>query len=126
QEVRLLRVSERRVLIVLVARGEVVRDRVVQLGEDVLKDELDRIANYINQNFAGWQLATARQEILRRIEEERAAYDAILRRLRLLCVQGFLAADSDTRVYLEGKPNLVENPDTKRARGHLPATDAQH
>ncbi len=126
QHVQFLRLSDRRVLIVLVARGEVVRDRVVQLGEDVLQDELDRIANYINHNFAGWQLAEARQEILRRIEEERAAYDAILRRLRLLCVQGFLSADSDARVYLEGMPNLVEILDTERARDLLRAMEEKH
>ena len=126
QHVKFLRLSEHRVLIVMVARGDAVRHRVVQLGEDILQDELDRIANYINQNFAGWHLAEARHEILRRIEDERAAYDAILRRLRLLCVQGFLSADSDARVYLEGMPNLVEMFDTERARDLLRAMEEKH
>lgn len=123
QRVQFLRLSERRVLIVLVARGEVVRHRVMPVGEEIRQEELDRIANYVNENFGGWQLWAAREEILRRIEEERAAYDAILRRLHLLCVQGFLAADSDARVYLEGTPNLVESLDAERARVLLRALE---
>lgn len=108
ERVQFLRLSERRVLIVLVARGGVVRHRIVSAAEDIPQDELDRIANYVNQNFAGWQLSETRREILRRLEEERALYDAILRRLRLLCLQGFLSPDPEAQVYLDGARNLVD------------------
>jgi heat-inducible transcriptional repressor len=108
QRVQFLRLSERRVLMVLVARGEVVRHRMVTPAEEISQQELDRIANYVNQNFAGWNLADARREILRRIEQERDLYDAILRRLRFLCIQGLLSPDSEAQVYLDGTPNLVD------------------
>ncbi len=108
QHVQFLRLSEQRVLLILVARGDVVRNRIIELGEDIAQDELERIANYVNQNFGGWKLSSVRSEIQRRLEEERAAYDAILRRLRLLYLQGFLAADPEAQIYLEGIPNLVE------------------
>ena len=53
------------------------------------------------------QIVGSDQEIQRRIQQERAEFDAILRRLRLLCVQGFLSADTEAQIYLEGAPNLV-------------------
>ena len=126
QHVQFVRLSDRRVLVVLVARGDVVRHRIIRVGEEISAEELERIANYVNQNFAGWKLSAARVEILRRIEEERAACDAILRRLRLLCLQGFLRPDSEAQIYLEGTPNLLEGSqglDGERLRRVLQALE---
>lgn len=112
EHVQLARLAEGRILVVLVARGDVVQHRMIRLGIEIPTEELERIANYLNHNFAGWTLGAARVEILRRIEEERAAYDAILRRLRLLCLAGFLRPDSAARVYMQGTANLVETAST--------------
>src|SRR6266851_707705 len=49
----------------------------------------------------------ARQELLRRFEEERAAYDAILRRLTVFCQKGLLEVDQSPEVHMEGASNLV-------------------
>ena len=99
--------SEGRVLAVVVARGEMVEHRIIRTGEAFAAEELDRIAAYVNENFAGWTLASARAEILRRIQQERAAYDAILRRLRLLCLAGFLRAEWEAQLRMEGATNLI-------------------
>lgn len=126
QQVQLLALSEKRVLIVLVARGDVVRNRIVTVSEEIAPDELERIANYVNRNFNGWRLSEVRREIHRRMEEERAAYDAILRRLRVLCVQGFLAADAEPQVYLEGTSNLIgamQGPGLERVRALVQALE---
>lgn len=108
QHVQFLRLSDQRVLMVLVAQGDVVRNRVIRVAEEIPQDDLTRIGNYVNQNFGGWRLADARSEILRRLEQERATYDMILRRLRVLCQQGFLAADSQARISLDGASNLMD------------------
>ncbi|MBI3696486.1 MAG: heat-inducible transcription repressor HrcA [Acidobacteria bacterium] len=126
EHVQFLRLSERRLLMVVVARGDVVRHRIVGLSEEITPEELERIANYVNQNFVGWKLDAARREILRRLEEDRAAYDDILRRLRMLCVQGLLTPDSEAQVYLEGTPNLVEgahNLEPEQVRALLQALE---
>jgi heat-inducible transcriptional repressor len=70
-------------------------------------DELTEIRNYVNINFAGWTLDRARAELLRRIEEERALYDAMLQRISVLCQKGMLIADHDPQVAMDGASNLV-------------------
>lgn len=107
ERVQFIQVGENRILVVLLARGEVVRHRVIRVAETIRPDELERIGAYVNAEFSGWPLEAARQEIQRRIQQERAEFDAILRRLRLLCVQGFLSTDAEAQIYLEGAPNLV-------------------
>src|SRR5262249_53972911 len=92
-QIELLALTEGRVRIILVTRARMVRNRVVPLGEPVTQDELSNIRNYVNRNFAGWTLREARQELLRRMENERAAYDAVMRKLSALYEKGLLESD---------------------------------
>ncbi len=107
EQVELLKLADRRVLMVVVTRDRVVRDRVVFVPEDISQDELSSIRNYLNVNFCGWTLSEARQELRRRLEQESAAYDAILRRVMVLYGKGLLEVDWAPEIYMEGTANLV-------------------
>jgi len=106
-QIELLALSEGRVLMILVTRDRMVRNRVVVLGEPVSQDELVSIRNYVNRNFSGWTLREARLELLRRMELERAAYDAVMRKLAVLYQKGLLESGAVPEVYMEGASNLV-------------------
>ncbi len=126
EHVQFVRLADRRVLVVLVARGDVVRHRIIRLAEETTAEELDRIAGYVNHHFTGWEMGAARLEILRRLAEERAAFDDVLRRLRVLCLEGFLSAGSESQVYLDGTPNLmggVQTVEAERVRQLLAALE---
>ncbi len=105
--IELVKLADRRVLMVVVTRDQMVRDRVVLIGEDISQDELQSLRNYLNENFSGWLLADARQELRRRLEQESAMYDAILRRLMMLYGKGLLEVDSAGECSVEGASNLV-------------------
>ncbi len=109
-QVYFMALAENRVLVVVVPRGAPARSRVIRLDDQLAQPELDRIANYLNQNFSGWHLEAARAEIVRRLEEERALYDELLRTLAKLWRQGILEADV-TGVYLEGASHLMARPE---------------
>jgi heat-inducible transcriptional repressor len=103
----LIALSEHRVLMIVATRDRMVRHRVVTLDRELRQDELTELRNYVNINFAGWTLEKARTELLRRIEEERAMYDAVLQRLTLLCRKGLLVVDSAPRLEMDGASYLV-------------------
>ena len=105
--VELLALSDRRVLMVVLTRDQVARNRVVVLEEQVAQEELHSIRDYLNRNFAGWQLSTIHTELKRRLEQESAAYDAILKRLTVLYAKGLLDIGLSPEVCLEGASNLV-------------------
>ncbi len=107
EQVDLVAIEERRVLIVLITRERLVRNRVVTIEEPVTQDELNRVRNYINRNFRGWALADVRHELKRRLEEAHSAYDEVLRKLMLLWRKGFLEAGLAPEVHMEGASNLV-------------------
>ena len=106
-QIELLSLPEGRVLMILVTRDRMVRNRVVILGEPVTQDELTSIRNFVNRNFSGWTLREARLELLRRMDLERATYDAVMRKLAALYQKGLLESDSVPEVHMEGASNLV-------------------
>ena len=106
-QIELLALSDGRVLMILVTRDRMVRNRVVMLGEPVTQDELGSIRNYVNRNFGGWTLREARLELLRRMDLERATYDAVMRKLSTLYQKGLLDSDTAPEVHMEGASNLV-------------------
>jgi heat-inducible transcriptional repressor len=106
-QIELVPLSDRRVLTVVVTRDHIVRNRVVALDQPVSAEELISIRNYVNHNFSGWQLGDARRELLRRMAEERALYDAVLRNLQMLYQKGLLDVDTSPEVHMEGASNLL-------------------
>jgi heat-inducible transcriptional repressor len=106
-QIELLALSEGRVLMILVTRDRMVRNRVVMMDEPATQDELGNIRNYVNRNFSGWTLREARLELLRRMDLERATYDAVMRKLSSLYQKGLLQAGGVPEIHLEGASNLV-------------------
>jgi heat-inducible transcriptional repressor len=103
----LVLLGDHRVLVILVTRDRMVRNRVLALEEPVSAEELASIRNYVNRNFAGWQLGAARRELLRRMAEERSLYEAAERKLQLLYRKGLLDVDTVPEVHMEGASNLL-------------------
>ena len=68
---------------------------------------MNSIRNYLNENFSGWILSEARQELERRLEQASADYDAILKRLNVLYGKGLFEIDWAPDFYMEGASNLV-------------------
>jgi heat-inducible transcriptional repressor len=106
-QIELVALADRRVLIILVTRDHMVRNRVVTLERSISANDLASIRNYVNRNFSGWQLGDARRELLHRMLEERARYDEAMTTLQLLYQKGLLAVDTDPEVHMEGASNLL-------------------
>jgi heat-inducible transcriptional repressor len=107
EHLELIALSGHRVLMIVATRDKMVRNRVVTLNRDFTQDELIQLRNYVNVNFAGWTLERARTELMRRIEEERAMYDAVLQQLTLLCQKGLLLVDQAPQIEMDGASYLV-------------------
>jgi heat-inducible transcriptional repressor len=106
-QIELVRLSEGRVLMVVVTSDGLVHNQVAYLHEPVSQDDLASIRNYVNANFAGWSLSAIRTELDQLLHEDRALYDGLLRRLNLLYSQGLLSFGFAPRIFLEGASNLV-------------------
>jgi heat-inducible transcriptional repressor len=124
EHVHFQRLTEQRVLAVVVTRNGLVRDRVFRIKNDLQQSDLDLAARYINENFRGWTMEDLQRELSRRLEQERSEYDRLMKSLEQLYQSGALAStENPHEVYVEGIANLVtrNEEDADRLR-HLLAT----
>ncbi|HUU36259.1 MAG TPA: heat-inducible transcriptional repressor HrcA, partial [Vicinamibacterales bacterium] len=77
QRIEFVPLSAARVLVVMVARGNHVSQKVIDLAEEIAPSALAQAANYLNAEFAGLPLDEVRQAVLARLEQERTLYDEL-------------------------------------------------
>jgi heat-inducible transcriptional repressor len=110
QHIEFIKLSDNRILVIMVSRSGLVRDRVIRVDEDFTQDDLDRTARYVVENFKGLSLASVRAEIMRRMSEEKVLYDRLLCNAVLLC-NPELSSNEQTKVYVDGTSTILSKPD---------------
>ena len=120
KHIEFVRLTDGRILVIMVSSAGLVQDRLVWVDEDFTQDELDRTTRYVNANFSGMSLVAMRIELLRRMSEEKALYDRLLQNAILLCERGLHGnGEAAPDVFVEGASNMIAKPDfadTERMR----------
>lgn len=106
-QIELLSLGDRRILMIVVTKDRIVRQRAVTVDQRMEESELESIRNYVNRNFSGWILSDIPVELNRRLEEESSVYGQILQNLTELNQKGLLDIEVAPEIHLEGASNLV-------------------
>src|SRR5512139_3286182 len=78
KHVQFVKLTDSRILVILVSRSGIVQNRVVHYGEEIAQMELDQAARYIVEHFKDRTLFEIRAQILKMIQQERALYDKFM------------------------------------------------
>ena len=105
----LVRLRERRILVVMVSRSGLITNKVVEIDEDLNPDELQACANYLRSNFAGMTLHAIRMRLLELMRQEKAAYDSLLRNVIAVGERAFAEAEAAaSNVFVDGTSHILE------------------
>jgi heat-inducible transcriptional repressor len=96
-----------RLLVILVFTDNEVQNRIVQTRRQFSQSELEQVANYLNQNFAGRHLPDIRAQLLRELRETRSAMDQLLSAAVDLSESAFAEPDSDEDMVVAGQTRLM-------------------
>jgi heat-inducible transcriptional repressor len=77
-QIEFLPLSDNRVLAILVVNDREVQNRILQLERPYTADELRRASNYLNQQFAGRELAAVREHLLTQLKETRENLNQVM------------------------------------------------
>ena len=111
-------VSGRKILCVVVSSTGFIDNKVIEAEEEVPREELMRISNYLTEHFAGLTLRDIRERLVRMMVEEKAQMDRMLARTIELAQAG-LASDGAQGVMVDGTSMLLAKPelsDVQRVR----------
>lgn len=100
--------SGSRILVVVVASGNQVQQKTVDIGEAVTGAELEQAARLVNSEFSGQTLEDVRTGLLERLKQERSLYDQLLGLALRLASSSFQNLERPTAVYIDGASTLLE------------------
>jgi len=107
ERVEFVPISATRVLVVIIARGGHVSQKLIDLTEPLTHDELRQASNYLNLEFSGLPLHRAREAVLDRMQQERLLYDALLARAMRLASSTFAELPEEPGLFVEGAASLL-------------------
>jgi len=109
RQIEFLSLSDNRVLAILVINDREVQNRVLHTEKPHTAGELQRAANYINQNYVGHDLEKIRRNLIADLEETRESMNQAM--LDIISVaQSAMegAASPKEELVLSGETNLME------------------
>jgi heat-inducible transcriptional repressor len=114
--IEFLRLSERRVLLILVAPDGDVQNRVIMTARDYTQAELVEAANFLNTHYAGLSIDAVRERLQQEVESLRSEIATLMQ----AAVQaGTEAMASGEQVVVSGERNLLAVQDFGNDLGSL-------
>ena len=113
KHIEFIHLGEWNILVIIVSKSGLVQNRIIRVEEQFTQRELDETARYVNENFSGCSLLFIRNDVLRKMGEEKALYDRLLKNFMLLCSRGLIdeVSELDVDIYLDGASNLISKPE---------------
>jgi heat-inducible transcriptional repressor len=108
QRIEFVPLSGSRILVVVVASGNQVSQKTVDIGESVTVSELVQAANYLNAEFSGRTLDEVRSGVTQRLQEERSLYDQLLGLALRIASSSFENLEQPTAIFIDGTSALIE------------------
>jgi heat-inducible transcriptional repressor len=110
ERVNFVRLRERQVLAVFVARAGAIIKHVLATDRDATQGELDRMAQYLNKALQGRTLEHARRWIEAELRQGRARYDELVRDA-LTLGEALAERTIQAELYVEGSAKVLEQPE---------------
>ena len=107
RHLRFLKVSEDKVMAVLITPFQMVLTRIVESRSPFTQVELDRAAQYVNLNFRGKNLLFIRDFLFQELPRYRLKYEDIIHKLNALVRTYVSQEEADSRIILQGTSRLL-------------------
>jgi heat-inducible transcriptional repressor len=109
EHIKFVLLPDRRILVVIVSKPHCVESKVIRLEEDFLQKELDRTADFLNAEFAGWSLGAIRLEIFKRMEEEKILADRLLQNVAILFMWSAVISETPGSLFVDGTAKILDH-----------------
>lgn len=106
RHIEFLPLSANRVLVILIVNEQEVENRIIHTGRTYSPAELTQTANYLNATFAGHDLSTTRDGLVREMQQAREDMNSIMRTAMEMADQVLAESKVDDYV-IAGETNLM-------------------
>lgn len=108
RQIEFLPLSDNRILVILVINDREVQNRILQSEHSFSADELQRAANYINENYMGVDLVDIRQRLLADLESARDSMNRAMHDIISVAQSAMEVAETNPAdLMIQGETNLM-------------------
>lgn len=111
RQIEFLPLSDGRVLVILVLNEQEVQNRIINPGREFTECELQQMANYLNQRFAGEDLIGIKRQVLGDMQTDKAEMDRQMQRAVEMAAKVLDEEDVKPECVVSGQSNLMQMAD---------------
>ncbi len=115
--IEFLRLSERRILVIIVSPDGDVQNRVINTEHDYTQSQLVEAANYLNSHYMGLTLEQVREKLQTEVETLRSEIASLMQ--AAVAVESEAISQSQDEVVISGERNLLSVSDFSTDMAHL-------
>lgn len=119
-------INRNRILAILITKGGVISNKVIEVEEPITQDELVRIANYIKTQFCNLTLPQIRFRVIEMMKQEQIQYDRMIKKAMMLSQKALETRLDRDQLLVIGASQIVNYPefsDLSRTRDLLEALE---
>ncbi len=117
RHIEFMRLSEKRILVIIVAPDGDVQNRVIFTERDYTQSELIEASNFITQHYAGLTIEQVREKLKNEIEQLRSEIATLMQAAVQVSSEAMSQADGE--VVISGERNLLSVSDFSTDMGQL-------
>lgn len=117
RHIEFLRLSERRMLVIIVSPEGDVQNRVIFTAVDYSQSQLVEAANYLNTNYIGLAIEEVKERLKNEVESLRSEIASLMQ--AAVAVSSEAITDTHDDVVISGERNLLSVTDFSQDMGHL-------
>ncbi len=109
QRIELIKISEDRILVILVTKAGVVRDKIIFVTDSHTQDFLNSVASFLNDKFKNHSMQEIREKIHQYLVDDRNRYHDLLAQAVRLGKKAF-ELNNPGEMLIDGQMNLLLDP----------------
>ncbi len=109
--VRLIKISEERVMIILMTTFNLVLTEIVDSRHHFTQMELDRASQFINQRYRGQSLSLVRDVLVQDLPRHRQSYENEMEKLTSMLRDYMIQEEREGQLFLQGTARLLDKPE---------------
>ena len=117
RHIEFMRLSERRLLVIIVSPDGDVQNRVIYTELDYSQSQLVEAANYLNNNYVGMAIEHVRERLQREVESLRSEIATLMQAAVTINTEAI--AEAQDEVVISGERNLLALSDFSSDMGQL-------
>ena len=117
RHIEFLRLSERRLLVIIVAPDGDVQNRVIYTEVDYTQSQLAEAANFLNSSYMGLEIEQVRQRLQGEVESLRGEIATLMQ--AAVNASSEVISETQDEVVISGERNLLSVSDFSSDMGHL-------